>query len=157
MVQPQRLFKHKTSVEFHPLSDSGRYMESVQRVPDVTAVVPDLSPSGYVLTPAPTPPDSMKEVKSGHFFAMEGLPPSAQVFLTEQCVPVAPGSETEFLPSNPQDAISSLLAAATPNQRLYLINSATSAGSVPENATRDPLDPSAQPLHSPGNSAKNSI
>ena len=34
-----------------------RFTDSIQRVPDVTTV-PELSPSGYVLTPAPTPPDA---------------------------------------------------------------------------------------------------
>lgn len=60
-----------------------RLVESVQRVPDVSAtMLPELSPLGYVLTPAPTPPDT--EEPASICFPAEG-----SLAETEQRVPVS--------------------------------------------------------------------
>ena len=62
-----------------------RFTDGIQRVPDVTTV-PELSPSGYVLTPAPTPPDA------------EGPPCFSTLEpITEQRVPVHVYSSAEGL------------------------------------------------------------
>ena len=62
-----------------------RYADGIQRVPDVTTV-PELSPSGYVLTPAPTPPDA------------EGPPCFSTLEpITEQRVPIHVYSSAENL------------------------------------------------------------
>lgn len=62
-------------------------VDSVQRVPDVSAtMLPELSPLGYVLTPAPTPPDA--EEASSLCYPLEGTE-------TEQRVPEPADSNVE--------------------------------------------------------------
>ena len=66
-LQQRRLLLHRKQHQMTSTMDctdslpNGRYhsAETVQRVPDVFITMPpELSPLGYVLTPAPTPPDA---------------------------------------------------------------------------------------------------
>lgn len=151
-TQQRRVLHHKQSFnvdyDYSAPGQLARYVDSIQRVPDVTTV-PELSPSGYVLTPAPTPPD-MKDVKTT-FFAVERCPVT-EVF-SEQCVPVseAPGfssnSSGNTFVMNGQD-----LATNTTRGRLFAPSiHANATNNVDVNCERNPNNPTPpmeyQPSH----------
>lgn len=99
-VQQRRLLLRRK--QHQPVLDSmdvlmtaGRYrtIESAQRVPDVSITVPpELSPLGYVLTPAPTPPDTEDGPPSIGYQPDSGNGGSAVD--VEQRVPASLSSET---------------------------------------------------------------
>lgn len=69
----------------------GRYhsAETIQRVPDVSITMPpELSPMGYVLTPAPTPPDAEEALCISY-------PQSSSLVEIEQRVPASLSAEPE--------------------------------------------------------------
>lgn len=99
-VQQRRLLLRRKQHQPTSLMDStdsmpsGRYQstESIQRVPDVCITMPpELSPLGYVLTPAPTPPDA----EDAPSLCYQQGSSNSNTIEVEQRVPASHTSETD--------------------------------------------------------------
>lgn len=109
--------EHPTSMSVvrHHLADS------VQRVPDAsTATLPELSPLGYVLTPAPTPPDA--EEASVGYAAEASMAAAAE---TEQRVPVSEAADACAGAEHYAAALSALGAQAVEHSLLVTLPAAS--------------------------------
>ncbi|KAI9558609.1 hypothetical protein GHT06_015397 [Daphnia sinensis] len=134
----------------------GRYhsAESVQRVSDVSMTMPpELSPLGYVLTPAPTPPDA-EEAPSVSF------PQSGGIVEMEQRGPASLSSEPEganssmsfinaAILSGQNDVVENQAILLDPANRHYVYHAASSsAASVASAASAaPPVETACDPTH----------
>lgn len=125
-VQQRRLLLRRKQHQPTSVMDSsdslptGRYhsAESIQRVPDVCITMPpELSPLGYVLTPAPTPPDA----EDAPSLCYQQGSNNSSTLEVEQRVPASHSSETDGTNGNMSFVNAAVLGGQQENQPIMLL------------------------------------